>query len=154
MVPTFYGLSKCQGYKGFSLALQSLHAMITSFEVLTEVCFLLLEIVLNKWETEKKLQELFQEGIKEKKQILQQNEKLIQALLLERQVEKEKDRSTLGLGTIVLYCCLCVHCLHYNTSELNNVEYGNSQYRSNCPCIRNNDEIHTCRSELCLPYMV
>ena len=102
-------------------------------------------------------EEQLQREIKEKEQIQQDRDKEQQQLLQEKATlsqqlddattlleQAEKDKSCVELG-IVLYCCLCVHCLHNNTSGLDNVEYGNSilhvQYRSNCPCIRNN-EIH------------
>ena len=84
-------------------------------------------------------QEELQREIKEKEQIQQDRDKEQQQLLQEKATlteqlddattllqQAEKDKSSLELGTIVLYCCLCVHCLHYNTSGLHNVEYGNS----------------------------
>ena len=84
-------------------------------------------------------QEQLQREIKEKEQIQQDRDKEQQQLLQEKATltqqlddattllqQAEKDKSSLELGTIVLYCCLCVHCLHYNTSGLHNVEYGNS----------------------------
>ena len=84
-------------------------------------------------------QEQLQKEIKEKEQIQQDRDKEQQQLLQEKATltqqlddattllqQAEKDKSSLELGTIVLYCCLCVHCLHYNTSGLHNVEYGNS----------------------------
>ena len=69
-----------------------------------------------------------QQRDKEQQLLLQEKATLTQQLddattLLQ---QAEKDKSSLELGTIVLYCCLCVHCLHYNTSGLHNVEYGNS----------------------------
>ena len=83
-------------------------------------------------------QEQLQREIKEKEQIQQDREKEQQQLLQEKATlsqqlddattlleQAEKDKSCVELGTIVLYCCLCVHCLHYNTSGLDNVEYGN-----------------------------
>ena len=84
-------------------------------------------------------QEQLQKEIKEKEQIQQDRDKEQQQLLQKKATltqqlddattllqQAEKDKSSLELGTIVLYCCLCVHCLHYNTSGLHNVEYGNS----------------------------
>ena len=84
-------------------------------------------------------QEQLQREIKEKEQIQQDRDKEQQQVLQEKATltqqlddattllqQAEKDKSSLELGTIVLYCCLCVHCLHYNTSGLHNVEYGNS----------------------------
>ena len=69
-----------------------------------------------------------QQRDKEQQQLLQEKATLTQqpddATTLLQQAEK--DKSSLELGTIVLYCCLCVHCLHYNTSGLHNLEYGNS----------------------------
>ena len=84
-------------------------------------------------------QEQLQREIKEKEQIQQDRDKEQQQVLQEKATltqqlddattllqQAKKDKSSLELGTIVLYCCLCVHCLHYNTSGLHNVEYGNS----------------------------
>ena len=69
-----------------------------------------------------------QQRDKEQQQLLQEKATLTQQLLDATTLlqQAEKDKSSLELGTIVLYCCLCVHCLHYNTSGLHNVEYGNS----------------------------
>ena len=101
-------------------------------------------------------QEQLQREIKEKEQIQQDRDKEQQLLLQEKATltqqlddattllqQAEKDKSSLELGTIVLYCCLCVHCLHYNTyyTMLSMEIISCTQYRSNCPCIRNN-EIH------------
>ena len=90
-------------------------------------------------EKEFRYQEQLQREIKEKEQIQQDRDKEQQQLLQEKATlsqqlddattlleQAEKDKSCVELGTIVLYCCLCVHCLHYNTSGLDNVEYGNS----------------------------
>ena len=84
-------------------------------------------------------QEQLQREIKEKEQIQQDRDKEQQQVFQEKATltqqlddattllqQAEKDKSSLELGTIVLYCCLCVHYLHYNTSGLHNVEYGNS----------------------------
>ena len=81
--------------------------------------------ILSDWES---FRLLLQQSDKEQQQLLQEKATLTQQLddattLLQ---QAEKDKSSLELGTIVLYCCLCVHCLHYNTSGLHNVEYGNS----------------------------
>ena len=84
-------------------------------------------------------EEQLQREIKEKEQIQQDRDKEQQQLLQEKATlsqqlddattlleQAEKDKSCVELGTIVLYCCLCVHCLYYNTSGLDNVKYGNS----------------------------
>ena len=84
-------------------------------------------------------EEQLQREIKEKEQIQQDRDKEQQQLLQEKATlsqqlddattlleQAEKDKSCVELGTIVLYCCLCVHCFHYNTSVLVNVDYGNS----------------------------
>ena len=81
--------------------------------------------ILSDWES---FRLHLQQRDKEQQQFLQEKATLTQQLddattLLQ---QAEKDKSSLELGTIVLYCCLCVHCLHYNTSGLHNVEYGNS----------------------------
>ena len=81
--------------------------------------------ILSDWES---FRLHLQQRDKEQQQVLQEKATLTQQLddattLLQ---QAEKDKSSLELGTIVLYCCLCVHCLHYNTSGLHNVEYGNS----------------------------
>ena len=81
--------------------------------------------ILSDWE---RFSEHLQQRDKEQQLLLQEKATLTQQLddattLLQ---QAEKDKSSLELGTIVLYCCLCVHCLHYNTSGLHNVEYGNS----------------------------
>ena len=81
--------------------------------------------ILSDWES---FRLRLQQRDKEQQQLLQEKATLTQQLddattLLQ---QAEKDKSSLELGTIVLYCCLCVHCLHYNTSGLHNVEYGNS----------------------------
>ena len=81
--------------------------------------------ILSDWES---FRLHLQQRDKEQQQLLQEKATLTQQLddantLLQ---QAEKDKSSLELGTIVLYCCLCVHCLHYNTSGLHNVEYGNS----------------------------
>ena len=81
--------------------------------------------ILSDWES---FRLRLQQSDKEQQQVLQEKATLTQQLddattLLQ---QAEKDKSSLELGTIVLYCCLCVHCLHYNTSGLHNVEYGNS----------------------------
>ena len=81
--------------------------------------------ILSDWES---FRLHLQQRDKEQQQVLQEKATLSQQLddattLLQ---QAEKDKSSLELGTIVLYCCLCVHCLHYNTSGLHNVEYGNS----------------------------
>ena len=78
--------------------------------------------ILSDWESSSKQRD------KEQQQVYQENATLTQQLddattLLQ---QAEKDKSSLELGTIVLYCCICVHCLHYNTSGSHNVEYGNS----------------------------
>ena len=80
--------------------------------------------ILSDWESSSKQRDKEQQ----QQQLLQEKATLTQQLddattLLQ---QAEKDKSSLELGTIVLYCCLCVHCLHYNTSGLHNVEYGNS----------------------------
>ena len=83
--------------------------------------------ILSDWESFRlHLQQRDKE--QQQQQLLQEKATLTQQLddattLLQ---QAEKDKSSLELGTIVLYCCLCVHCLHYNTSGLHNVEYGNS----------------------------
>ena len=81
--------------------------------------------ILSDWES---FRLHFQQRDKEQQLLLQEqatlNQQLHDATTLLQQAEKEK--SSLELGTIVLYCCLCVHCLHYNTSGLQNAEYGNS----------------------------
>ena len=81
--------------------------------------------ILSDWES---FRLHLQQRDKEQQQLLQVKATLTQQLddattLLQ---QAEKDKSSLELGTIVLYCCLCVHCLHYNTSGLHNVEYENS----------------------------
>ena len=81
--------------------------------------------ILSDWES---FRLHLQQRDKEQQLLLQEKATLTQQLddattLLQ---QAEKDKSSLELGTIVLYCCLCVHCLHYNTSGLHNVEYGNS----------------------------
>ena len=87
-----------------------------------------------------------QQKDKEQQQLLQEKATLTQQLddattLLQ---QAEKDKSSLELGTIVLYCCLCVHCyiiilVDYTMLSMEIVSC--TQYRSNCPCITNN-EIH------------
>uniref|UniRef100_A0A1X7SJP7 Uncharacterized protein n=1 Tax=Amphimedon queenslandica TaxID=400682 RepID=A0A1X7SJP7_AMPQE len=80
-------------------------------------------------------EEQLQRDIKEKGQIQEDRDKEQQQLLLEKVTltqqlddtttlleEAKMDISALELGTIVLYCCLCVHCLHNNTSGLHNIE--------------------------------
>ena len=65
----------------------------------------------------KEKEQIQQDQDKEQQQLLQEKATLSQQLddattLLE---QAEKDKSCVELGTIVLHCCLCVHCLHYNT---------------------------------------